>query len=339
MPVTIVDIAKSVGVSHPVVSKVLNGGKSNIGVSSELRARIQDAALQMGYRPHAAGAALRNRRFDSIGLLLADLTGGFHLPQPTMYGLSSTLQSQGYACSILCAKNASPDGLLDVALLRTQQVDALIMSYVGELSPDMTKQLAQIDTPTVWMGRRDQDNSVALDEASAAVSLTRHLGSLGHRRIMFVDYSSGLTDSVSRLRLSGFEQAARSLGIDPLVHGGAKVPRSERYEATRRWLTGRRPPRAVIASSMSAAQAILQTALHLGVQVPSQLAIASFDDGTGYDMGMIPITSAISPLRALGEAAADMAIFRAKSHESFAQSRLLTYELKVGASTVPVLPG
>ena len=63
MSVTTADIARMVGVSQPVVSKVLHGGRTNIRVSQATRERVLAVASQHGYRRNTAARAMRTGRF------------------------------------------------------------------------------------------------------------------------------------------------------------------------------------------------------------------------------------------------------------------------------------
>lgn len=333
MTTTIVDIARTVGVSHPVVSKVLHGGKSNVGVSPELRRKIESVAAELGYRPHAASRALRNKRFQNIGVLMGGVEEKFFLPQATLSALTRTLAGQSYACSLLCAPELDPRKLLDNAMVNTHQVDSLIISYVAEVPDSVLAELDRLGLPIVWMNRRGCQNTVTMNERQAAAMLVDHLADLGHERVMFVDYSTGLGGPHVQQRLEGFEDASHRRGVDPLVMASRRVPRSERFEAIRAWLSKPGRPGAVIANSMSAAQAILQTALHLRLDVPGDIAIASFDDGTAYNVTIPTMTVAISPQDQLGATAAAMAIELAENPGRRVDGRVLPFTLIPGGST------
>src|SRR5947209_1919092 len=66
--VTIVDVARHVGVSTTAVSKVVRNAS---GASPQMRSRVQAAVDELGYRPSAAARALRGRTY-TPGVLLPD---------------------------------------------------------------------------------------------------------------------------------------------------------------------------------------------------------------------------------------------------------------------------
>ncbi len=73
MRVTIVDIAKQVGLTHATVSRVLNGRTNNY-ISEATRVRVLAAAKEMGYVPNRAARALATGRTGVIGLWVGGLT-------------------------------------------------------------------------------------------------------------------------------------------------------------------------------------------------------------------------------------------------------------------------
>ena len=67
MPATIEDLARRLGVSRSTVSKALN---DRADVSQATKARVLQAADELGYQPSAAARNLRRQRSDKIGLVV-----------------------------------------------------------------------------------------------------------------------------------------------------------------------------------------------------------------------------------------------------------------------------
>lgn len=334
---TITDIAKRVGVSHQVVSKVINGGRSTVGASAETRRRILEAAEEMGYRPDAAGRALRRGSLDSVGVLMGGWES-FHLPQRLMGAFSSTLAENNHTCTLVCTEAFDVEHISALPILCNRMVDALMISYAHGTPPALVERVHQMRVPAIWLNELFDHDAVMADEGGAADQLVRHLAEQGHRRIEFIDYSAG-DPSVPYIadRIRGFATAAEELGIEALQHTHRAMPRDQRFDAARRWLQRDNHPTAVVTNSLSAAQALLCTALHLGIRVPQDLAIASFDNGENYTTTVPTITCAIRPDIEIGRAAAEMALQRASKPNDELPSRRLPFTLKCGGSTVPEL--
>src|SRR5262245_47303744 len=68
---TIMDVARSCGLSKTTVSVILNKTPASARVPEETQQRVRDAAEQLGYRPNWRARALASRRTNTIGVLYA----------------------------------------------------------------------------------------------------------------------------------------------------------------------------------------------------------------------------------------------------------------------------
>lgn len=334
MSVRLRDIADVVGVSVQVVSKVLNGGESNVGASPETRQRIADAAARLGYRRNAAGLALRTQSFQSIGLLLGDSDQSVFMPQKVLSGLVETLAGAGFTCTLMSAGRMDAQTIADQRLLNEHLVDALILANSVDPSSEVTQALRLLDMPALWVHRDVRSNAVAFDERQATDELVSHLVERGRRDIAYVDYNGSSSQApASRQRLAGFEQACERHGLVPRYMNRTRIERAQRASYTQGWITRSDAPDAVVVDSFSAAQVILDVAHQTGVEVPKRLAIASFDNGTNTTANDPAITAAIVPEHELGRAAAEMALALAQKQRQRIPSRRLRCSLFIGGTT------
>src|SRR5690606_10028199 len=72
---SIVDIAKALGISPATVSRALN---NNLRISEATRKRVKEKAMEMGYRHNSMASSLRNRRSNTIGLIVPRISMYFH---------------------------------------------------------------------------------------------------------------------------------------------------------------------------------------------------------------------------------------------------------------------
>lgn len=333
MRVTLSTIGEELGVSHQVVSKTLNGGRSTVMVSKQLEQRIHDTARRLGYRPSAVGRSLRSGKTMTVGILLGP-PEHFLLSPETLAAMVQALSEKGYTATLFSTAGTTEQDYLKSPLLRQHAVDALIISYVHEPTPQFVSSVSDLPMPVLWLNRNAPRNTLQVDERGAARKLAEHLLELGHRSIGFVDYSFGsLTEPLVAERLSGINEATGQAGAFVSVIQ-KKLARSDRSAHARGWLSsGKARPTAVIVNSLSSAQIVCQTALGMGMRLPEDLAVASFDNGQSHRANVPVITSAIRPDADFGRAAGEMLFELLDRVDGCIPSRSLAFGISVGEST------
>jgi len=333
MNVTLSDIGARLGISHQVVSKTINGGRSTVGVSKELEILIRETAAEMGYRPSTAGRSLRSGKTMSIGILVGS-SEDFLLSHDTMVACVKALSERGYSTTLFSANGNSEADYLKSPLLSERSVDALLVSYAREPSPAFEAEVARLPMPVVWLNRKAASNTICVDERAAARLLTEHLLALGHQHLAFLDYSSGsINDPLITERLSGMRDAADEAGaILSIIQ--KRLARPDRSDHIRTWLPSGKRPTAIVANSLTSAQAVCQTALGMGLALPDDLAVASFDNGQAHLANVPVITCTIRPDTEFGHTAAKMIFDLLDQPDLSTPGRCLPFSLSIGGSTV-----
>src|SRR5580692_1470490 len=92
-PTSLKKLADHLGLNPATVSVVLNEvpGRS---IPQATRDRIKAAAKELNYRPSLLARSLRNRRTLSIGILVPDLSEGYH--NQVVGGIGDHLTEAGY---------------------------------------------------------------------------------------------------------------------------------------------------------------------------------------------------------------------------------------------------
>ena len=72
--VTIYDIAQKLSLSSATVSRAL---KDHPAIAKHTKRRIQDAALELGYRHNNFASSLRKQKSNTIGIILHELNSNF----------------------------------------------------------------------------------------------------------------------------------------------------------------------------------------------------------------------------------------------------------------------
>ncbi|GAA2574305.1 LacI family DNA-binding transcriptional regulator [Winogradskya consettensis] len=274
---TIADIAKRVGVSPGAVSFALNGRP---GVSEQTRARIVEVAREMNWRPHRAARALGGSQAGAVGLVLArdpHTLGSEQFYTQVLYGMQETLSARSFAVQMQLVR----DTTAEIALYRDwsseHRVDGLVLVDLQVDDPRLTV-IDELNIPAVTLGPRLDGAlpSVWADDSEAMITIVDYLAALGHRHIAHVAGPPVYRHTAQRM--AALRDHAISRGLDVGVSVPTDFSDAQGAAATRTLLSRRDPPSAIIYDSDLMAAAGLGVALELGVRVPHELSIVSFDD-------------------------------------------------------------
>jgi len=150
----------------------------------------------------------------------------------------------------------------------------------------------------------DTYESVVSDGFTGAMTATRYLLSLGHRRIGFYLTEENVMSFRDRVR--GYSCALIEAGIAPdprWVFGvGSLVSETARTEAIS-WLRRDDRPTAVLTANDESALALLRIGREIGVSVPDDLSVVGFDDARFAEQMEPPLTTVRVDKEALGRLA------------------------------------
>jgi DNA-binding LacI/PurR family transcriptional regulator len=305
MRVSIKDIARAAGVSHPTVSRALSDSPL---ISQATKARIQRLAREMGYSPNALARGLVTRQTYSVGVVVTTIADPF--VAEIVQGIETTAQDHGYTV-ILCNSGAEPEReIAAVELLRSKRVDGVIVtsSRIGALYLD---HLERIGVPIVLINNHNEQSgrytfSVAVDNQHGGWLATRHLVQLGHQRIGYVTGPAGSSSDPDRR--SGYRCALVEAGIPE--DAALVIPGSGRAEggvsALERLLALDDPPTAVVCYNDMTAIGLVAAARWRGLSVPRQLSVVGFDDIVFATYLEPPLTTVAQPKAEMGRRAMEM---------------------------------
>jgi LacI family transcriptional regulator len=186
------------------------------------------------------------------------------------------------------------------------------------------------------VNRRPSDPGVSYvvsDNEQGAAELTRHLLSLGHRRIGFIAGPAYARNAVERL--SGFQRAmAEAAGAEPLVVEGDFSVDSGR-EAVLGWIGQAHPPTAVIAVNDAGALGALGVLSQNNLKSPRDVAVAGFDGTQLSSSPLIRLTTVDQHIARLGRKAVKLLLKQIDSSGKFQPvHEVLPTQLLVRDSTV-----
>ena len=209
---------------------------------------------------------------------------------------------------MLVSSSHSEQKALEAALGAMRgRVDGLIV-----MSPDLDQQRLRSSLaacPAVVLlncaARTPAFDTFKIDNVGGASAMTKHLLSLGHRRIAFIAGAARNVDADERRR--GFRLALRAARVsrNPSLEIAGDFTEAGGYRAAKALiaLPAARRPTAIFAANDSMAVGALSALRAVRVSVPKEIAVVGFDDIPIAQYTSPPLTSVHVPIIELGERA------------------------------------
>ncbi|SFE94897.1 LacI family DNA-binding transcriptional regulator [Paracidovorax wautersii] len=338
---TIKDVAQHAQVSVTTVSHVLNGTRH---VSAAGRARVEEAIRTLGYVPSAIARSLKRNNTRTLGMLIPNSSNPYFAE--IVHAVEDRAFGAGYNV-ILCNTNDEPHRQGSyLQVLAERRIDGLIVVSTGH-DATLPTQLAGLTVPTVLVDREiaigeQPGDMVETAHHQGGLLATRHLLSLGHRRIACIGGQEGLAPSEQRI--AGWRAALAEAGASVLAGSEALLWHGHftsqgGYEAMHALLRSPVPPTAVFVCNDLMAMGALCAAHERGLRVPEALSLVGFDDIELAAFTSPPLTTVAQPKQRIGALAVDMLMERIEGRRQAARQVMLQPELRVRASTAARQPG
>lgn len=332
---TIADIAERAGVSKSAVSFALNGRP---GVSETTRQRILRVAEEMNWRPHSAARALGGARAGAVGLVLARPARTIGV-EPFFGQLTAGIQAELALTSTALELMIVEDRAAEIEVYRRwvseQRVDGFIV-VDPQTRDSRFEVLEQLEAPAVVLGgpgRHGGLPSVWADDREAMISLVDYLAALGHRRIAHLAGEPSFQHTQRRMR--ALKDCAKRLGLQAAISVPTDFSDAQGAAATRRLLSRPGRPTAIVYDSDVMAVAGLAVAAEMGIGVPGELSVTSFDDSLLTRIVHPAITALSRDTFALGEQVARVLMAAVDAPGTVGDLRTATPRLTVRESTAP----
>lgn len=303
-PLTIRDVAALAGVSPGTVSKVMNGAP---GVGQETRDRVLRLVQDLDYHPNASAQSLVARRAGSIGVVIPH-TGRYSMSSAywpiLLTSITEAAAERGLNVLLSTARSEEDVDSAYQSILRGRRVDGLVVG-AEQFGEKQLMELVLRRVPFVTVGKSPflSHWHVDIDNEGGTRAMTLHLAGLGHRRILLLAGPESYPSV--RERVQAFQSTAAECGVEPSVRHCA-YQFEEAVRGVRQALGALPRPHAVFAAAGDLATAALVVVRELGLRIPQDLALASFDDHPFYELFSPPLTAVSQPIDDLGRAALDM---------------------------------
>ena len=283
--VTIKHVAADAGVSLQTVSRVIN---NEANVRPEMKSRVQASIDKLGYVPSIAAQRMSGSRSYLI-LALNDRErtieawkareGNDWVDQMLMGGM---LKCAEHGYRLIFELVDTHDDLIErelKAAIAALQPDGVLLTPPHSDNALITDLLDKHRIPFARIGSRANGGNISLTmgDSRMAAMATRYLIDKGHKKIGLI--AGPEKYAVSNRRLKGWQETMEDAGLPTeglCERGDFSFDSGE--VAAKKLLSGSKRPTAIIASNDQMAMATNAVAHALGLKVPGDLSLISFDN-------------------------------------------------------------
>lgn len=276
---TIKDVAQLANVSIKTVSRVTNQESS---VGAKTLARVQQAISELNYQPNLAARTLAGTQSYSLGFVYDNPNAYYIIDMQN--GILDGCHERDYELVIhpCSARNESIIEELAMMVKRSQLSGLIICPPLSE-SPEIINGLVEREIAMVRVVSGSSDNlgdtpCIYVDDQEAAFEITEHLIEQGHKDIAFLRGDEEHKSSHERERGYLKALAKHKLNAPEEYRLSGSFTFDFGVEGAKQLLALTSPPSAIFACNDEIAAGVLFAARIDGMQVPSQLAIAGFED-------------------------------------------------------------
>ncbi len=315
MKPTLKHIAELAGVSVPTVSMAIHG-KGRI--TSETRQRILDCATELGYPIHKRRSqAQQSQESKCVALLFnIDPEWGFIwvFIRPIIQEIEASMREADYTVSIIPITNDMADEKI-MRKITDIGAKAVFAMHFGDAPLFTTLEKNGIPVILVMNNEfQDRFHSICSDDFQGAYEGTRHLITLGHQRLAYVETVRPNLPRLMHDRLFGFRKALAEQEI-PFSRNLTIRYRSGDESRLREELSSLMaiddPPTAFFCLDDELATHVVTQLEQLGISVPGDVSVMAPGDVMDYDL---PYNRQITTMRInttqMGKAAATMMLSR-----------------------------
>jgi DNA-binding LacI/PurR family transcriptional regulator len=305
MPVKLEDIARATGFSIPTVSRVLS--HSSYPVNESTRKKILEAAQVLNYSPNISARSLRTERSNTIGIIVDDLLSPF--TPPIVRGIQDYLNEYDYL-SLIANSDWNPQFEHEaINALVSRPVDGIIFVEYSHLS--VSSILKDSNKPHIFVHRlfgTPIKNSIVPDDRYGASIAVKHLISLGHKRIAYVNGPENWHSSRKRFEGYRAELERSDIQFNPAFVQPGDWEFEGGYQAAQTLINLKEPPTAVFAANDLMALGAIHAVQDAGSTVPGDIAVIGYDNRDFTKIVRPRITTVSMPVYEMGRKAAELLI-------------------------------
>ncbi|MGN6638696.1 MAG: LacI family DNA-binding transcriptional regulator [Mucilaginibacter sp.] len=334
---SIVDIANQLNISKTTVSFILNGLAKEKRISDEVVEKVLKFVKEVEYKPNSLAKSLRTGKSNTIGLMVEDISNHFFANIARM--IEDKAYENGFKLTYCSTDNKTEKTREMIAMFRDRRVDGYIIAPPEGIEEDIA-QLINEGFPVVLFDRyltNITTDYVVVDNFFSTYNATKHLiNQGGFRNIGFVNFTSSQTQLQQRMQ--GYKMAMNEHNLKTHIKEIVYHPDLELITKPINAFLKKHPfLDAVLFGTNHLGACGLRVIKELGLTVPDDIAVVSFDDYELFQMHNPTITAIAQPIDKIADKIISIMVHRltkASTDKPGTETVMLPTELLIRESSV-----
>ena len=329
---TIHDIARELNISASTVSRALQG---NPRISLKTREKIKGLADTMGYRPNTLASNLRNKKSNTIGIVVPLINRYFF--SSVISGVEEVAFKSGYTVVISQSNDLANKEIAIVQSMFANRVDGLIISIAMQsTSFEHLKMFRKKNIPLVFFDRvvpEIETNKIVVDDFMGGFRVTQHLIDQGYQRIGHMAGPQNLMTYFDRK--NGYIEALIKNGklYDETLVVTNTLTTEDGVAAARQLMNLPNPPDAIFCGNDTTALSAMIYLRDKGIRIPEDIGIVGFSNEPFSKVVSPSISTIAQPGFLMGQKAAELILNQIERKEKIFKTLVMPTELIIRESS------
>lgn len=316
--ITLKQIARELDVSISTVSKALSDSAE---ISDDTKQKIQAFAKLYNYRPNNIALSLKNKRTNTIGIIIPEIV--HHFFSKVIRGVELVANKRGYNVIVGLSNESFSKEVINMEMLANGSIDGFILSISKEtlLQQDYHhfNETMNQGMPIVMFDRVVNEircDKVIVDDLEGAKNAVKKLLDNGCKNIALITTKDYV--SVGKLRTQGYIEALNEyeapvesnliLKLDDDLND--EVHLDDLEKEIKILFMANINIDGIFAVNELYALTAMRVAKQIGLSIPEDLQVIGFTDGVLSKHAMPSLTTVSQHAQTMGEKAADLLIDR-----------------------------
>ncbi|MEZ5041695.1 MAG: LacI family DNA-binding transcriptional regulator [Saprospiraceae bacterium] len=300
---TIKDIAEELGVSKSLVSFVLNEKSKENRISDAMTKKVLEVAKRMNYKPNYLAKSLRTGKSLTIALIIADISNPFF----AKFARFLEIEASKYNYKVIFANSDEKKDkfAVELGVFKNRQVDGFILiPPIGSEQELLNLQKQKIPFVVVDRYFKDVDcHAVIINNYQAGYEATLRLIKNHRKKIAILNVNNQLL--TMKQRVEGYRDALENNGmtINPALMKQLRFSHEKKLimKAIQEILKEGADGLFFTTSKLTILG--IECLSELGVSIPKDISVISFDDLDAYKVTYTPISAVVQPIEKMSKEA------------------------------------